>query len=453
MKKKCAVITIGDSRDDYYETRKAAANAYLAKLKVLEQYADCLFTPVLRSSEEIRRTMEEAERFSPQAIIIHIPIWADPALALDVALLSSLPLLLLGNTDPTTSSLVGLLGAGGALDQIGRRHQRVLGLENGGEASVAAFMDACAAAAALRGQEMLRIGDSPLGIVTATPDNLLWLRDFGVKIRQIDEGLVLERAEKIAAERVAQQRGWLEARFSSIRFGNGFTEEVLERQIRSYLALKDLSEESRAALIGLRCQPSFSNGYCNQCLSHVLLNAEEDGCGEKEAVVCSCESDANGALTMYVMSLLSGTPASLMDIRRVDEKQGLFLLANCGGMPLAHYRPGENGCGVRMMRHAFGLSCAGACSGELRTGPVTMARLCVENGRHWMAVLRGESLEMDAATRAGAPEQFPTALIRTEPLKDFLRVYGSNHIHIVLGDISEKLIAFCWEKGIECRVW
>ena len=45
-----------------------------------------------------------------------------------------LPVLLLGNNRPDTSSLVGMLGAGGALDQVGCQHFRVF--EHSSEKSV-----------------------------------------------------------------------------------------------------------------------------------------------------------------------------------------------------------------------------------------------------------------------------------------------------------------------------
>ncbi|MBQ5952048.1 MAG: hypothetical protein IJL66_07875 [Lachnospiraceae bacterium] len=453
MEKRVAILSFADSRDDYFAVREALANQYTEALKFLENHATCYFTPIIRDPRKVKEEMGKVKEFRPQAVILNLPIWADPVMPMEASLETDAPILLLGNTHPATSSLVGLLGAGGAMDQVGRKHFRLLGLENGGEETVRAFVDAAAAADELCGSEMLRFGDSPLGIVTAAPDPLLWLKDFGVKVRQVDEMKIVADAEKVDAERVEVMTKWLEETFASIEFGDGFTPEILEKQVRSYLALKDMAEESGAQIMGIRCQPDLSNGYANQCLAITLINDEVDAFGEKRGVTTSCESDANGALTMHILRLLSGRPASLMDIRQVHEAEGTLLIANCGAIPLSHYQDCCGKCGVRMMRHAFGESCAACCTGERKTGPVTMARLCVKNGRHWMAIVRGESVAMSPEIRAQSPAQFPTAYMKTAPLDGFIETFGSNHMHVVDGDVSERLIWFCKQKNINYKVW
>lgn len=454
LEKRCAILTIADSRDDYYSQRHHMVMEQLENIKWLNDYADCYVSPVLRRDGEVKAAIEEAKRHNPQALIIHIPIWADPVFAETIAVTMDLPILLLGNRDPATSSMVGLLGAAGALDQISRAHIRVMRKGTVDDGRIKAFIDGAAAAEMLRGKKMLRFGDCALGIRTAAPDAMRWLKDFGVGVQGVDESKIVEAAKQVDAEAVTHCRKWLESDLGGITFGDGFTEEVLERQIRAYLGTKKLLEEYSADFIGIKCQPDLSDHYANQCLSHMLMNATFDDQGAKPIVSCSCESDANGALTMYLMGQISNAPASLMDVRSIDEEQGLWLLANCGAMPLDHYACKENGCpNAKILRHTFGKSGAAACTGELKTGAVTMARICVKNDRHWMAVVRGESVAMTPDIRKKSPMQFPTAYIKTAPLDGFLDQYDSNHIHIVFGDISESLRQFCNVVGIECKVW
>ena len=82
-----------------------------------------------------------------------------------------------------------------------------------------------------------------------------------------------------------------------------------------------------------------------------------------------------------------------------------------------------------------------------------MARLCLKENRHWMAIVRGVVQEMDEQTRSQVPAQFPAALVQTAPVEEFLQVYDSNHIHIAFGDVSQALVEFCKLKGIPYQVW
>ena len=69
----------------------------------------------------------EIKKQGIEAVIIHVPIWATPSLAFRIAYGTSYPVLLLGNLQRNTSSLVTLLAVGGMLDQTGKKCIRVSG--------------------------------------------------------------------------------------------------------------------------------------------------------------------------------------------------------------------------------------------------------------------------------------------------------------------------------------
>ncbi len=60
-----------------------------------------------------------------EALVAHVPCWTAPNLVLHGVQSMGLPTILLSNKSAATHGTVGLLGAGGALDQIGYRHLRV----------------------------------------------------------------------------------------------------------------------------------------------------------------------------------------------------------------------------------------------------------------------------------------------------------------------------------------
>ena len=59
--------------------------------------------------------------------VLHYAVWAFPHFTMLAAGALSGPLLLLSNIDPVQPGMVGMLAAGGALDQIGRDHVRLWG--------------------------------------------------------------------------------------------------------------------------------------------------------------------------------------------------------------------------------------------------------------------------------------------------------------------------------------
>ena len=87
------------------------------------------------------------------------------------------PLLLVSNIDPVQPGMVGMLAAGGALDQVARAHgRRGASIDDPamiGRVTVQA--DAARAVAALRGSTFGRIGGRPMGMYTAVAATETWI--------------------------------------------------------------------------------------------------------------------------------------------------------------------------------------------------------------------------------------------------------------------------------------
>jgi L-fucose isomerase len=236
-----------------------------------------------------------------------------------------------------------------------------------------------------------------------------------------------------------------------------FTPAAYERQVRSYLATRNLVKRYGLDFVGVKCQPELSDGYATQCIAHMLSNGQLDADGEKAITVHACESDADGALTMQILHLLSGgKPAALLDIRWFDVHQQCWTLANCGAVPAALCATDSDPTGlasINMEAHVFGKGGGGALPGVISPQPVTLARLCRKDGQYWMAILCGDVVEVNPDELARTTAVFPKAFVKTSAGTDFLNIYGSNHIHMVSGDVSQELIAFCRLVGIPWKIW
>jgi L-fucose isomerase len=447
-----ALATMIDSRQDFYALRKPLVAEELEAIGWLRQEYRLVEAQEIGPGSSIQDFADQVRAKRMDALIVHLPVWADPVFTVRLANLIPLPLLLLGNSRPETSSLVGILGAGGALDQMGRDHLRVFDHRLDGERrKVHTFARAAAALQRLRGQTLGLFGGRSLGIVTTVADPAQWLRLFGVDIESIDQAEIVQAAEVIPQAEVKRHQDWLTSQVAGVCYGGAFTPYKLERQMRSYLATRQLADRYNLDFIGVKCQPELSDGYVSQCVAHMLSNGELDADGEKTLLVHACEADADGALTMQILHLLSeGQPAALLDIRWYDAAKERWALANCGAVPATFF----GGLGkVRIEPHVFGLGGGGALPGSVAPQAVTLARLCRKNGEYWMAILRGNVEQATAEDEARITPAFPRAFVKTCAGADFLEVFGSNHIHMVAGDYCDELASFCRLAGIRWQVW
>jgi len=347
-----ALATVIETREDFRRMRLNYVREELTALGWLRESAAVLESEPLGGAEQTRAFARKAREAEAQALIVHVPVWTDPILTIKLHNLLELPLLLLGNGRPETSSTVGLLGAGGALGQIGIPHQRVFDHRAPVEQRrVLAFIRAAVAAGALKGQTLGMFGGRSLGIATASADPAQWQQLFGIDIEPRDQLEIIESAGRLPADEVQRHMQWLCERVGEVRYGGSFTRAGLERQLRSYLATRQLAVREGFDFVGVKCQPELSDGYASQCVSHLLMNSLADADGDKPSIVHACEADADGALSMQILKHLSGgRPTALLDIRCREADDGVWTLANCGAIPSTFAATQEDPSGLSAVR-------------------------------------------------------------------------------------------------------
>jgi len=448
MEIKVALAHITDSREDFRGIRKPLVDEEVQSIQWINNEYEVIESAVMHHDDQIREFLREIKQGLADVLVVHIPVWADPVFTLKLAAQSGLPTLLAGNLRPETSSMVGLLGAGGALDQIGHTHFRVFNQHSEeGMNKIRAFIQAGGAVAKLRGQTLGLFGGPSLGIFTAGVDPIQWQKLFGLHLEYVDQLEIQKQAETISDAEAEETYQWLTTNVKSVSFNNLFTKEKLEKQVRSYLSTVRIAKENHFDFVGVKCQPELSDGYVSQCVAHMLMNSTLSPSGQKEVMIHACESDADAALTMQVMHLLSGgCPSALLDLRMFDPIAGTLVLTNCGAIPPCFCATEVDPTGLKSISieaHIFGKEGGGALPTTATPRKVTLARLCRLDGEYWMAIVPGEIItpqngELDAITPA-----FPKALIQTNLDQSFLEEYSSNHIHMVEGDIVAELTNFC----------
>lgn len=389
---------------------------------------------------------------TPDLTIFHYAVWAFPHFSAAAARATAGPLALVSNVDPAYPGMVALLGAGGSLDQLGRRHQRIAGdvTEPAIAARLATLVRAARAVRALEGTTFGRIGGRSMGMYTAVGRTDEWMTKFGIDVEEIDQWEVVRRAEAVEATRAREGREWIERHAAGVHYdGSQLTPELLERQVRSYHAMRELIEEWGLDFSGIKGQPELTNHFVTTNVAEAFLNDPYDWEGPKSPHVCATEVDMDGALTMQVMHLITGTPSMLADMRHYFTDRDRWDLVNSGQHPTwwaaRSDDPAENLAATNFYPEDFYFPAGGASVHHLAAaGEMTFARLSRRDGRYRLQLTRGEFEQYDDATNEDLMSQstrhWPHAFTRFDaPAETLIERFGANHIHVAPGDISAEL--------------
>ncbi len=215
----------------------------------------------------------------PDLTVFNYPVWAFPHFSVHAARATAGPLLLFSNIDPTYPGMVSMLAAGGSLDQLGRQHERLWGdvLDPAVASRFRQLVAAAYAVRALEGATFARIGGRSMGMYTAVGRTDEWMRRFGIDVEEVDQWEVVRRSESVPASAAAGGREWLEKYSAGVHYdGQRLTPEILERQVRSYYALKEIIAEGHIDFCGIKGQPELTNNFATADIAEAFLNDPYD---------------------------------------------------------------------------------------------------------------------------------------------------------------------------------
>lgn len=428
------------------------------------------------------------------AVIFNFCVWAFPDFAAQSARDlndAQIPICFLGNVNPGYPGWVAFFAAAGTLDEIGIPFGRVLG--DLSEAKTASEMNqwlqehetdkqkkGFAVAESLRGMRYGEFDGPSMGMYTGHIDPSQWMEQFGIHVFHRSQLTLAWLCERIQDERVENGLQWVKKyagkiNWNSERLADGLNGH-LAQQIRFYLACKDYCELEGIDFLGLTGQLDYTeweNGITMD-LPEALLNDTADWETEnKKPTICATECDSNGALTMQIMHLLSGTPVLFADLRHFFSQQdiqqagghfegeGVYDLVNSGQhAPWFSKRSHdfkENWKSVTLHpSNPMYFPCGGA-SVEFFADPepkVTFGRLTRHSGKYRMHLFTGSFVrfgeDIDRRLASQTSPEWPHCWAVFDCPKTILQSsYASNHIHAILGDWTGELQSCCETLGVD----
>ncbi|MFX1510315.1 MAG: L-fucose/L-arabinose isomerase family protein [Promethearchaeota archaeon] len=396
--------------------------------------------------DELVLTMEDSVRISEdmvhdhiQCIIYNIGSWVYAPMVVSAVQATGLPSIVYGYRSPAAFSLVGAAITHGSLDELNLLHRFVYGEPDSPDV-LDAITSYCRAAMTfddLSRSKAVVIGGKTMGMVTSAVDFSQMKDIFGTEIEHVDMLRLYLNAQKISVKKVKEKIAWVKKTYGSVNV----SDEILEKSVRLYFAMKELMETDGYAFGGFKCQPEFIDNYVSGCMPiSWLIN---------EGIMISCEADMNAAFTMRILHLLSGQPVLFADVNDLDMNTGILRLVNCGTIATdmatspkdVDWNP----------QYEYMGEAGGACpTFSCKEGHVTLARLARVGGEYVMQIANGEVVVQDKETFKEARDRWPHAFINLEGDPDlFVQHLRSNHLHMVYGDVVDELYDFCEILGIE----
>jgi L-fucose isomerase len=460
------LLSFSDGRERVHLNLSAgiAENARLLAKK-LEETGEVQVVPAEEIIWRHEQAREQARAVAAQrtdGTILNVPVFAFPNLARIAAAWAQPPFLAFSPVFGGLPGLGGLLGVSGGLEQSGLACEKVYGSLDD-EVTVnklLTFGRAAHAVNGLRGSVLGLIGGRSIGMVTGEANPDLYYAAFGLDVDHFDQSEILRRAVIVPEDTVTKAFQWLGNHVKKISYDDKkLTPGSLKEQIRHYYATKSIIEERQFDFVAVKCHFELSEFYSTQCLSAAFMNDPYDWDGKKEPIVFACEADADGAVTMQILKLISGKPVVFTDLRHYDAENDLLVLCNCGAISTWYARrsdePEENLKDVALVPvipKYGGKGChVPYVAGE---GPMTFARLFRKAGGFHMTIFQGELERLPEERTGETCPAWPHLFARLSvPADKLIPRLGSNHIHGIAGDYRAELVKFCELTEIPAEVF
>jgi L-fucose isomerase-like protein len=341
---------------------------------------------------------------------------------------------------------VGGLVMHGALLEVGVPHRFVYGPCDDARdlGRLAAYCRAGAMKNRLNHSTIGAFGGRGMGQTCGVADPSQWLKVFGVDIDSRDTHDLVQQARAVTPAELRRARRRIQPLFS-VPIPEG---EIADRSIALYLALKKIMKKEGWDFYTIQSFPGMGDYYGATCFAQSLML--NDGIGT------STLSDFNTAMTVKLLTDLSGQPVYYGDLQHIDKATREIKIIGDGACPPA--LAGKAGPakfaehGIPTEGEAGGLSVELVC----KPGEGALARLGRNDGKFEMAICRCTVFEPERAElekrrlECGIPF-WPHAFVTAQgDIDKLLEAWNNEYACLGYGaQLYDDLTAFCELTGVK----
>lgn len=335
----------------------------------------------------------------------------------------------------------------GGLLEIGIEHKFVYGAADDKQemASIVSFCNASCLKNRLNMSTIGAFGGRGMGQTCGVADPSQWMRTFGVDIDTRDTTALIERAKAIPEQAVRELEPRFRALFDKVPEAN----EVNDRSIRMYLALKQLVQDEGFDFYTIQSFPGMADDYTATCFAQsMMLN---------DGIPTSTLSDFNTAMTVYLLTHLSDSPVYYGDLQHFDKKTREMKIIGDGAIP-----PSLAYAGSKATFAEHGIPTEGGAGGlsvdvVSKEGAGVLARLGRVNGEFTLVLARCQVFVPEPSelakrrTECGIPFWPHAFAIMDCDMDVLLENWNNEYGCLGYGDhIYDAIVDFCKLTGIRC---
>ena len=341
---------------------------------------------------------------------------------------------------------VGGLVVHGALKEVGIKHRFVYGGFDDPQ-EIGRIISYCRASHEKNSLNMGTLGafgGRGMGQTRGVADPSQWMKVFGLDIDTRDTTELIETAKQISSSEVEQARQEIQPYFSEPIPDN----EMAERSIRLYLAIKKVVEKEGWDFYTIQSFPGLGDDYSATCLAQSMML--EHGIGT------STLSDFNTAMTVKLLTDLSQERVYYGDLQHIDRSNNEIKIIGDGTCPpsLAG-KVGPAGFaehGIPTEGEAGGLSVELVC----KAGEGVLACLGRDNGEFEMVIAKCSIFEppteqLEKRRQESGIPFWPHAFVTAHcDIDQLVEAWGNEYAVLGYGDqLYDDLLAFCELTGIK----
>jgi len=273
-------------------------------------------------------------------------------------------------------------------------------------------------------------------------DEMALYKKFGIEICHDSLGCVYDQMEKLTdAEIDIELRDDFERFVVDPKLGK----ESHGIAVKQYLGFKKYLKENDYAAFTAHFDIFGQDGRFRQLPLYAASRLMADGYGY------AAEGDIICAAMVRAGHVLSGQPANFTEMYMMDEKTQSIIFCHAGE---GNYQSAADGKKPRLIDRYLGeggLENPPTVMFSPRPGRATLVSLVSVSGEKFrLLVSRGEILDKDDMSRCEMPYLFyrPETGVK-KCVEKWLKLGGTHHEVICLGDVSERFRMFCEMTGIE----